>query len=72
MDLQTLKLELVRQILDLDSQELIAKMYALLEKENKDFWHDLTDSQRQEVQIALRQIEIGETEDWEDFLKRIS
>ena len=72
MDLQGLKLELVRQILDLDSKETVSKVYALLDKEKKDFWVELTEAQKKEVEIGLKQIEIGQTEDWNDFLERVS
>ena len=72
MDLQALKLELVRQILDLESKEVISKLFQTLKKEDKDFWLNLTEAQRKEVELGLRQIENGETEDWETFVKRVS
>lgn len=71
MDIQGLKLELVRQILDLDNQDTISKVYALLQKEKKDFWTDLTDAQKKEAELGLWQIEHGQTEDWDDFVKRV-
>ena len=72
MDLQSLKLELVRKILDLESKEVISKLFQTLKKEDKDFWLELTETQKEEVELGLRQIENGETEDWETFVKRVS
>ena len=72
MGLQSLKLELVRQILDVENESVIAKLFQTLQKEQKDFWTELSDAQRREVELGLNQIEKGETEDWDDFLKRVS
>jgi len=38
----------------------------------KDFWDELSENQKKEVETGLKQINSGETEDWEDFRKRIS
>ena len=72
MDTQALKSELVKSILATESKELLDKLWNVLKKEDKDFWLELSDAQKREVEIGLRQIENGETEDWEDFLKRIA
>ena len=72
MDIQALKLELVKYILESESKELLDKVYSTLKIEENDFWNELTESQKKEVEIGLKQIESGETEDWEDFLKRVS
>ncbi|MBT3424697.1 MAG: hypothetical protein HOD63_13835 [Bacteroidetes bacterium] len=69
MDIQALKLELVRQILDLDSKEVLTKLFQTLKKSNKDFWLDLSESQKAEIELGLKQIENGETIEWEEFVK---
>lgn len=72
MSIQSLKLELVRQILDLDNETVVAKLMHTLQSEKKDFWDELSDTQKKEVELGLKQIERGETENWDDFLKRVS
>ena len=72
MDIQALKLELVKQILESESKELLDKIYATLKKEQKDFWLEMSDEQQEEIEIARKQIKNGETEDWESVLKRLS
>lgn len=72
MDIQALKLELVKQILESESRELLDKIYATLKKEENDFWLELTEDQKREVEIAKQQVKNGETEDWENVLKRLS
>jgi len=72
MDIQSAKLELVRQILELESSEIVNKLFQTLSHEKKDFWLDLSEAQKKEVELGLRQIEEGKTEDWDDFLKKVS
>jgi len=72
MNLQVLKIELVRQILDIENKNVIDKLFLTLKNEKKDFWSDLSDAQKKEVELGLSQIDKGETEDWDAFLKRVS
>lgn len=72
MDIQTLKLELVKKILNLESKDMIHRLFLTLKKEDKDFLSTLSDAQKREVELGLSQIEKGETEDWEGFLRRVS
>ncbi len=72
MDIQAIKLELVKQILATEREDLLDKLLTIVKQEEKDFWNDLSDAQKREVEIGLRQIETGETEAWDDFLKRVS
>ena len=69
MDIQALKAELVKQILATESKELLDRMRHVLEREQKDFWLELTDAQKREIEKGLEQIESGQTEDWDDFMK---
>ena len=72
MNIQALKLALVRQILQTESEELLNKLYTTIKGESKDFWRELTDAQRREVEIGIEQLERGESIALEDFLKEVS
>lgn len=72
MDIQALKLELVKYILESESKELLDQIYTTLKREEKDFWLEMTDDQKEEVNIAKRQVKNGDTEDWETVLDRLS
>jgi hypothetical protein len=43
-----------------------------IQEEQKDFWLELSDAHKSEVELGLKQVADGETEDWDDFLKGIS
>jgi hypothetical protein len=68
MDIQTTKIALVKQILDIDAPELIEKIVNLITKEKKDFWEELSESQREEIEIADLQVLNEETTDYEAFM----
>lgn len=72
LNIQTLKLELVRKILETESQKLLDKIYAILKTEEPDFWDELTEDQKREISIARKQFEDGEVEEWEAVYQRLS
>ncbi len=72
MDIQSLKIELVKRILNTDSTDLIRKLYGVLGKEDKDFWLELSADQKAEIELGIKQLNNDETEDWDSFLKRVS
>jgi hypothetical protein len=68
MDIQTTKIELVKEILDIDTPELIEKVVNFLKKEKKDFWDDLTPYQKEEINKADLEIINEEITDYETFM----
>lgn len=72
MNTKALKSELIRQIMATDSEELLDKLMQLLKGEEKDFWLALSETQRNEIEIRMKQIENGQTEALDDFLNRVS
>lgn len=71
MDIQALKKDILHRLLEVESEELLIEISELLNIKKNDFWDDLTKGQKNEVELGLKQIDNGETEDWEDFLKRV-
>lgn len=71
MDIQTQKLQLVKRILEINSQELIDKLFNALDKEDTDFWHDLSNEQKRQIDVSRKQVKNGETEDWESVYNRL-
>tara|TARA_R110002051_G_scaffold89242_1_gene157365 strand:- start:543 stop:764 length:222 start_codon:yes stop_codon:yes gene_type:complete len=68
MDIQTSKIQLVKEILDIDTPELIEKVVNLLKKEKRDFWNDLSHNQQEEINKADLEILNEETFDYETFM----
>jgi len=55
---------LVKEILDIDTPELIEKVLIFLRKEKKVFWDNLTPSQKEEIRKADLEILNEETTDY--------
>lgn len=72
MDIQASKIELAKMILDLDDSKLIEKVRKLITKEKKDFYDELSEDQKLEIQFGIDQLDRGEKVSWEDVLKKIS
>lgn len=68
MNIQATKIALVKEILDIETPELIQKVINLLKKEKKDFWDDFTQSQKAEIEKADLEILNEETTEYETFM----
>ena len=59
---------MVKEILDIDTPELIEKVLIFLRKEKKVFWDNLTPSQKEEIRKADLEILNEETTNYETFM----
>lgn len=71
MDVQTLKVEIVKRILELENEDILSRILKTLSSKERDFWLDLTTDQKEEIEISRKQILNGEIEDWESIYKRL-
>lgn len=70
MGIPDLKARLVRKILETNDKEVLNEIFRLLDSGNKDFYKNLTDDQKAEIELGLRQIKNGENIDLATFLKK--
>lgn len=68
MDFQTTKIELIKEILEIETPELIEKVSTFLKREKKDFWDNLTTYQQEEINKADLEILNEETSDYDTFM----
>lgn len=66
MDLQTSKLELVKMIVNIDNQATITRLLDVLKSEKKDFWQELSNKDKQEIEAGIKQLDLGERVSWEE------
>ncbi len=71
-ELQNTKIELAKFILNSHDESLISRIKEVIEGETEDFWFDLDDYQKKEIEISRSQIKNGQTEDWETLKLRLS
>ncbi|MCB9222740.1 MAG: hypothetical protein H6582_01080 [Crocinitomicaceae bacterium] len=72
MDVQASKIELAKLILNIENPSLLQKISNFLKKETKDFALELTDYEKQEIELAIKLIDQGHSTSYDDFLKKIS
>ena len=72
MDFQSSKIELAKLILNLENPKLLNKIVALLQSEEADFYDELSELERKEIQIGLKQLNEGKRISVDDFLKKVS
>ncbi len=72
MDIQTSKIELVKIILGSESNIFIRKLKEFVCNEAPDIWDELTQAQRDEVNVGVSQLNNGDRTSYEQVLKEIS
>ncbi|MCV9388431.1 hypothetical protein [Reichenbachiella ulvae] len=69
MDLQTSKIELAKLILNLDNPSILEKIRNLVLTEQGSF--TLTDVEKEEIQIAINQLNKGNRASFESFIEKV-
>ncbi|HBH05939.1 MAG TPA: hypothetical protein DDX92_04990 [Flavobacteriales bacterium] len=72
MDLQAAKLELVKLILNIDNQSVIDKLLYSLKSEKSDFWHELSDEDREFIRIGIAQLDAGNSISLDDYERKLT
>ena len=72
MDLHTSKLELVKLIINIDNQQIIDKLIRILKSGEEDFWLELSEQERREIELGIKQLDSGDRISFDDFMKKVS
>ena len=72
MDIQLEKLELIKLLVETDDQSIIASVKKIFSSNKKDFWEELSQEQRDEIEESDRQIDRGEFVNFEEFMQEFT
>ncbi len=72
MDIQTSKIELIKIILNIENDSVIQKLTEFIKSEEADFWNELTENQKDDIRLGLKQLDDGKRKAYEDVLKDLS
>lgn len=72
MDIQATKLKLLKTILENENPEFIQKVSDFVQKEESDFWKELSLEEQKEIKKGIEELEKGKRVSFEAFLKKIS
>jgi predicted transcriptional regulator len=70
MDIQFEKSELMKKLAETNDISIIEAIINIFKSEKKDFWDELTQEQKDEIEEGDRQIARGEFVDFEEFIQR--
>ena len=70
MDIQLEKLELIKLLADTENPAILKSIRKIFKKEKKDWWDDLTDQQKEELELSMEEFERGEVVSYESILQR--
>ena len=72
MDIQTLKIELAKVILNSDDVSFITKIEDFIKSAQPDSWNELSPGEQKEIKRGIEDLDKGKRIAYEDFLKKIS
>lgn len=72
MDIQASKIQLVKDILNINNINVLNKIASFIQDEKKDFWAELSEVEKEEIHKGIEEIEYGEKIAYDNFLQKIS
>jgi TRAP-type C4-dicarboxylate transport system substrate-binding protein len=69
MDIRLEKIELAKKLLATENVSILKSIKELFEKEEKDWWDELTEEQQNILNESMEEYERGEFSSFEDFIK---
>jgi hypothetical protein len=69
MDIRLEKIELAKKLLATENVSILESIKELFEKEEKDWWDELTEEQQNILNESMEEYERGEFSSFEDFIK---
>jgi hypothetical protein len=70
MNIQLEKLELIKMLLETNDESVINSIKTIFKSEKKDWWEELSEEQRFEIEEAEKEIEKGEYVNFEEFIQK--
>ncbi|WP_240484850.1 hypothetical protein [Aequorivita vladivostokensis] len=72
MDIKTSKIELVKLILNIESDTFIEKVTEFIKNEKADFWNELSAHEQAEIKKGIEQLNQGKRKSFKEVLTKIS
>ena len=69
MDIRLEKLELMKMLMETENPSVLKAIRKIFQKEEKDWWDDLTEEQKNILNESMEQYEKGEFSSFDDFIK---
>lgn len=70
MDIQSEKLSLIEWIANQKDKNIIKELLAVKKSAQEDWWDEISNDEKQQIQIGLEQVEKGQTIPHEEVMKK--
>ena len=70
MNIQLEKLEIIKMLVETNDSSIITSIMNIFKSEKKDFWDELTDEEKFEIEESDREIDRGEFFLYEDVMSK--
>ncbi|MCK4663374.1 MAG: hypothetical protein KAT68_10950 [Bacteroidales bacterium] len=70
MNIQTVKLELLRKIINTENLIVLEKITRIIQNEKSDFWNKLSKEEQDEIIGGIEELDNGEKYDYEEFINK--
>ena len=69
MNIRLEKLELMKMLMETENPSVLKAIRKIFQKEEKDWWDDLTEEQKEFLEESLKQADNGEVHDFNAFIE---
>ena len=70
MNIQSVKIELMRMILNTENPSVLEKIMRIVQNEKQDFWNNLSGEEQDDILAGIDEIDMGEKYSYEDVIKK--
>ncbi|KAB8155883.1 hypothetical protein EZY14_001335 [Kordia sp. TARA_039_SRF] len=70
MNIQAEKIALLKLLLDTNNPEIIQSIKQVFEKEESSIWDNLTEDEKEEIQLGIANVENGNFTDYDSFIAK--
>ena len=68
MDLSIEKINIVKMILEIENPKILESINNILQSKSSDFWDDLSDYEKREIELGISQVNEGKYVEYESFI----
>lgn len=70
MNIQTVKIEILKMVINTDNPSLLEKVMMIFQNEKQDFWSNLSKEEQEEILAGIDELDKGEKYSYDEIIKK--